>query len=341
MILFCCSRNNYVMLEKWISNNKIPENIKVLNFDVGSDNKNIQIGQTICKRHNIEFIVSNNAAIQACLEQAVNYAEKKLNEWVVYFQHDVYPLTTDFYTKLSIRLKNIGYNSSLGFVGVNVYHDKEDIIQFNGSKKWMTSARSFLQIGDGWYRRRKICRVNYNKFLYEDFLAESIMWVLAACHVKTFRKIIKVDNNYDFLLGFDDLLYQVVLNNCYNLVLSNLDLAHDQSLKEGSGIQKKSTIASLNQIKKNYGRIDRFEVWKRKFGFSFNLEKKFSNYISLLLYKIMRKLMISFMPKYYSGLNTIMRDEYKKNVNVKKSKLTDQFFNHDPANGPIKYFKDL
>ena len=224
---------------------------------------------------------------------------------------------------------------------MNVYHDKEDINQFDGSKKWMTSARSFLQIGDGWYRRRKICRVNYNKFLYEDFLAESIMWVLAACHVKTFRKIIRVDNNYDFLLGFDDLLYQVLLNDCYNLVLSNLDLAHDQSLKEGSGIQKKSTIASLDQIKKNYGRIDRFEVWKRKFGFSFNLEKKFSNYISLLLYKIMRKILIIFKPKYYSGLNTILRDEYKTNTNVKKSKLTDQFFNHDPANGPIKYFKDL
>ena len=71
------------------------------------------------------------------------------------------------------------------------------------------------------------------------------------------------------------------------------------------------------------------------------LIKKFSKYIPFILYKIIRKLLINFFPKYFSSLNTIIREEYKKNKNVKKSKLTDSFFYHDPINGPIKYFKDL
>jgi len=341
MILFCCSRNNYIMLEKWISNNNIPKKIKVINFDVGSNKDNLKYGKNLCKKKNIKFIKSSSAAIQSCLEQAVNFAIKNSHDWVIYFQQDTYPLTKNFYQRLLMRLKKIGYNPNLGFVGVNVYHDYNDIQQYDNTKKWMTAARSFLQIGDGWYRTNKICRVNYQNFLYKDFLSESIMWVLAACNVKTFKKIIKVDKNFDFLLGFDDLLYQALLNNCYNLVLTNLDLAHDQSLKIGTGIQKKSTIAPKWKIKKNYGRIDMFDIWKKKYGFSFNFDKKFSIFIPFILYRVIRKLMINICPKYYSNLETIIRYEYKSNQKSKKSKLTDDFYLHDPIVGPIKYFKDL
>ncbi len=244
MLIFFCSRNNYMVLAEWLKRNSYdPDACCLVNFDVGSDEAAIQQGKKLCDAYNIVFEIADSPAIQACFLRAVELAKLRSFEWVIYQQQDTWAITHDFYSGLFNRLSKLGYRKEIGFVGVNVYHDVDDIVTLDAAAtRWMTAARCFLQVGDGWYRRKLGNRADFGAFANKDFLSESIFWVIAACHVTTFDSV-EVDESFEFILGFDDMIYQMLLKNKYQLVLSGLDIAHDQSMKEGTGIQKKSTVA--------------------------------------------------------------------------------------------------
>jgi len=341
MLIFFCSRNNYLVLEEWLKQNKYSNSeCTIVNFDVGSSESSIRDGKRLCSLHNVLFECADNPAIQACFKRAVEIAESKAIDWVVYQQQDTWAITPDFYSLLDCRLNNLGYKDNVGFVGVNIYHDDDDISLIDGTNKWMTPARCFLQKGDGWYRRKRGSRTDLDLYLQRDFVSESIFWVVGACHVKSFEAI-EVDSRFDFILGFDDMIYQMLLKNKYQIVLAGLDVAHDQSMKEGTGIQKKSTVASALMVKKFYGRVDYAEVWKSKYGFEFNFQKKIYSFKFDLLGRIFSRLNRLCFPAVFSNLESRLRYQYRNNENVIKSNLTEKFYNHDPKKGPLMYLEDL
>ncbi len=328
-------------MKEWIKRNKYnPEDVTLVNFDVGSSVEAINEGKILCNEHNIIFEEADNPAIQACFKRAIELAKEISSEWVAYQQQDTWSITKDFYHHLNTRLNNLGHREEIGFVGVNIYHDYNDIKKIDGTEKWMTPARCMLQVGDGWYRRKIGTRVNFDAFEQKDFLTESIFWVLGACHINTFNNI-KVDDRFEFILGFDDMIFQLLLKNKYQLVLSGLDLAHDQSMKEGTGIQKKSTVAAESLVRKFYGRTDYRKVWKDKHGFDFNFQKHRFNFKNQLLGRICSRIVRILLPYYFSGLDSVMRHEYKNNEKVQKSELVEKFYKHDSKMGPIMYLEEL
>lgn len=329
------------MLEIWLKHNVLPENVQILNIDVGSNFDQLKIGKKICERHGIHFLKANDPAIQNCFAMAVKFSKLNGSDWVVFFQQDSYGVQTDLYQRLNSRLNEIGFNEKIGFIGVNVYHDDNDIAKIDGSNKWMTSARCFLQKGDGWYRNFKGCRVNYDNFKTKDFLSESIHWVIGACHVKTFDLNIIVDSEFQYFLGVDDMLYQCLLRNKFNVVLAGLDVVHDQGLKLQGGWEKKSTVAAPSLVKERYGRIDHLNVWKKKNGFNFIFRKHAYSSLPVVLEKALSRSTRILYPKLSSNMDTVARHEYRNNKDVKRSDVTDAFFHHDPNDGPINYLEEL
>lgn len=341
MILFCCSKNNYYMLEIWLNNNLLPSDIIVINIDVGSDIEQLEFGKDLCEKRGVIFFNTDNPAIQNCYHMAVEFAKSQSCEWVVYFQQDTYGLEKHFYANLQKRLTDIGYSEKLGFLGVNIYHDESDIAEIDGSIKWMTSARCFVQKGDGWYRRFAGCRVDYGQFENKDFIAESIFWVVGACNTRTFDECVKVDCDFQFFLGFDDMLYQCLLKNRYHVVLCGLDAVHNQNLKASGHLPKKSTVASSSTIAANYGRQDYLDVWKTKHGFSFIFRKQKFSSLPKPIERVASRTTRVLMPRTSSGLDTVARAEYLLLKNENKSVITDMFYCHDPKFGPLKYLEDL
>lgn len=338
MLLFFCSKNNYSVLERWLINNSVPSHWVVLNIDVGSSAEQIQKGLELCSKYGLIFHSASKPEFQHCYSVAVKYCKKASFEWIIYMHQDTYAFDPKFYYKIERKLKSLGFDSRAGFYGVNTYHDTSDILLKDNNFKWMTAARTFVQRSDGWYRRMLGCRVNFKNFKHEAFWSESIHWPFAACHVNSFE-VIKIDSRFQYLLAFDDMLFQMLLNNKCNIVLSHFDIAHDQSLKEGSGIQKKSTVASPDQVKKNFGRIDHVEMWKEKYGFRFIHRKSIYENLYSPLNRIASRTTRWTIPRFYSNLNTVIRQEFAAN-SIAKSTLLENFYHHDCYYGPIGYLND-
>ena len=96
MLIFFCSRNNYLVLKEWIKRNKYnPEDVTLVNFDVGSSVEAINEGKILCNEHNIIFEEADNPAIQACFKRAIELAKEISSEWVAYQQQDTWSITKD------------------------------------------------------------------------------------------------------------------------------------------------------------------------------------------------------------------------------------------------------
>ena len=58
--------------------------------------------------------------------------------------------------------------------------------------------------------------------------------------------------------------------------------------------------------------------------------------IKFLNNRVIKYFFSRIAPRVYSSFETVSRKEYK---HAKlRSKLMDEYFNHDPLNGPLKYF---
>ena len=98
-ILFT-SRNNYEMFDLWFASTT-NEGFEVLSIDEDSTPENKQKGKDICKKHGITYMDREKRGMFNNIETAKNYFKSKGIEWVIWFQHDCFPLTEDFFTKLN------------------------------------------------------------------------------------------------------------------------------------------------------------------------------------------------------------------------------------------------
>ena len=330
------SKNNYSMLEEWLSLYDY-SNIKILNIDVGSDDSNIELGRKMCRKYGVNFIESKDPGMQICLDQASDFFFRSDINWFIYTHQDTYPLTENFFQILSDSYLNFLDKSSLGMIGFNIYHDDNDLKHWDKDKlKYMTLCRSPLELGDGYYRINKTSRVDYNKFIKKKpFLIEIPMWSTVLFSVDTFKKYIKPDIDFQFFLSVDDIAMQFLKNNIPNIAIPELAFAHDQSLKLNHKLPYKSPILNKEEREKLYGRFDHSLIWKKKWGFRYNVYKKLAG-IPIFWRKIILKILNFIFTDNF--LETIGRKEFKLLKNRYENTLLISFFNHDPKNGPYKYY---
>lgn len=330
------SRDNYSMLDEWLSLFNYSEMV-LLNIDVGSTPENIEIGKQICKKHNVNFIISDHPGMQICLDKAADFFDEQGINWFIYTHQDTYPLKNNFFDELTSEyLPNLD-SVSVGLVGFNIYHDFNDLKYWDPSlNQYMTLARTPLELGDGYYRKNKTSRANFQKFEKEKpFYVEIPMWSTVMISVKSYKKYIIPDKNFDFFLSVDDIAMQYLNKNIPNIAIPNLVFAHDQSLKLKHKLPYKSPILDPKERKRLYGRFDAAEVWKKKWGFRYNVYKSLFG-LPIIIRKIILKILNFFLYDHF--FETIGRKDFDRVKDRYKGTLIYSFYEHDPINGPIKYF---
>lgn len=331
-ILFT-SKNNYDLLENWMtkySNYEIP---RIINLDLNSDDYQQKKGKKICKKYDIEFIIADTTEFQENIKQAFNHLSLSGVNYLLYLHQDCFPAEPYTFSRIEnyISKNNL---SDFGCIGFNIYHDLETKYFIDKVDQYMTTSRCVLQKGNGYYMKYpRGSKANYNRFIKgKAFCVENVMWTALLLSSKSFFKNISIDKQFNFFLAPDDMAYQFLSKGVNNIVIPDINFLHDQSVKTEYNLPKDSPIGKKEDIELRYGKfIGIHEEWSKKWGFKYNPEKV----ISIFNNRIIKFLMLRIAPKYYSNLDTIARKSYREAVS--RNDNFDSFYNHDPEFGPLKY----
>ena len=120
IIIYVSSRNNYDMLSGEVLKNINTEGFEFINVDDKSSDEEISKGKEICKDNNIVFLENEVRGVQHATNTLIHYIKKNRPEckWVFCFQHDVYPITENFFTRIS-KLIDDGKLDEFGTLGFN------------------------------------------------------------------------------------------------------------------------------------------------------------------------------------------------------------------------------
>jgi hypothetical protein len=303
-ILFT-SRNNYNLLDNWL--NKVnTEGFDILNIDEDSDDKNKKSGKSICENYGVVYQDREERGMQNNLTTACKYFGDRGVKVIIWFQHDCFPLHSTFFTTFNDFV--IGNDlKEFGAIGFNCYHDDRAHQDFQSIGHFLdNTARAPLEIGDFWYRNKKYwgnSRPDYSNLEWnKPFAVESTAWYVSCINIESYLENIIPTGDYHFFHAWDDICFQYLNKNIYNVCLSYFDFKHDQRTKTAYGLPKNSPKAGTVR-EHYYGKWGHHEVWKERWGFDYGDRTTFE-----------------FVKEHY------------------KETLLWDFYYHDPINGPLKSF---
>jgi len=314
--IFLISKNNYEFLDKYWAKNFNFDGFRVLNIDEGSSSEQRILGKKICKKYGIEYMDRCNPGLQNNVALACNYFKENNIRYLTWWQHDCWAVDSNFMNRLDRIIQN-GSLSSFGTFGFNgiatdvTGNYKKDLkIIRKGGKPLGILGRGHL-CGRSWYvgdsGRTKILPIPDTADFHIPFAVESIAWFAIGLNIDLFIEHIKVDGDYGFHLAWDDICFQFLNKNIYNVVLPDLYIQHRPDLKPSLGIPKNSakyTRDSSNNF--FFEQADHHHVWFNKWGWKWGERKTFNK----------------------------VKGKYK-------STLIDDFYNHDMSEGPLKTFVDI
>ena len=316
-ILFT-SRYNYEIFDLWFASTT-NEGFEVLSIDEDSTPENKQKGKDICKKHGITYMDREKRGMFNNIETAKNYFKSKGIEWVIWFQHDCFPLTEDFFTKLNNLILSDKLDG-FGAISFNICHGYEDITAYMGGDRDLKfTARAPLEIGDHYYRHKHRrmpngalqpawtnSRVDYTTGKFDKpFAIESVGFgVLLSFDM--WEKHIEVTDDFVFYMSTDDIAFQFLYHNVYNLCIPYLTLGHAFQSKGNFGIPISSPKGTDQERDHFFG------------------EESDQQAISNLIERW--------------GWDYRDRNTFEPIKEHYKGTLFWEFYHHDPINGPLRSF---
>ena len=173
LIIYVSSRNNYDMLEGEVLKNINREGFEFINLDDKSSEAEISKGKNICKKHNIVFLENKSRGVQMATQTLIDFVNKNRPncKWIFCFQHDNYPISPDFFSKISSLITNDKLQD-FGILGFNVL-DHGNYTQ-NSLSEYKQGNYPLGMIGmDGWMDG---CIHSYHCCYYIDIV---VVFVLA------------------------------------------------------------------------------------------------------------------------------------------------------------------
>ena len=304
--IFLSSRNNYEMLPIFLENVNL-EGFKLSNIDDQSSKSQIEFGKRICDEHDIPFIPNLDRGLQWAWKTFIETVPKE-TKFVVWCTHDAFPLSINFFKDLD-KLVSQGSLDKFGVVGFNYFGpmvgiDKKDQVQPNSCGILAKTPLMKTPGRGGWYRSSDM-DLDWHTY-GRPFAVESpadFGWMI---NVELFKKIVEPSNKYHLFGACEDLSYQFLKNNIYNIVLPNFVAWHNQEIKEKVKIPKNSAnrLTKLGLGKKYFGDFGpHLKFWKQKWGWHRDDRESFEE----------------------------VQDLYKET-------LIYEFYKHDYTKGPLKYF---
>ena len=302
------SRNNYSMLDSW-KKQVDTKDYPLLNIDEDSTPDQKNIGKTICNNHNITYMDREERGMQFNVLTGCNYFEKQNKEWMLWCAHDIFPLTENFFDKLQEYINNPKMNQ-FGVIGFNILHDNNEIREWDGDNTPLHHVgRSPLQPGDNYYRNVRYwpnTRVRFDEKWKDPFAVESIKWDICLINIQQYKKHIVPTSEYHFFHAWDDISFQFLYNNVYNICLPQFCCAHRQEHKVEHGLPRSSPNGNAQVREQIYGKWGHLDIWKKRWGFAWDYPMSRQDFENV-------------------------KDNYKDT-------LIYDFAHHDPINGPLKSF---
>lgn len=310
--IYIVSKNNYAFFEKHWWPHVSPLNYPVLNIDEGSDEEQKSVGKSFCKSNGIKYLDRDVPGVQNNALQAARYFKEQGAKWMIWFQHDCWPLQKDFFEHIERMVKD-GQLDNYGTIGFNALatdtvqnHDKHMKVLLKGGKPLGVMARAPLE-GYAWYssysaRPKLYPAIKMNDEYLKPFPVESIAWFAIGVNIQKYLDNIQPDQNLRFHLGWDDVCFQFLRQNIYNIAIPSLYIEHRPDLKESMGLPRNSAQYTKNRENNYYfEQAEHLEIWKDKWGFEWG-----------------------------------NRESFAKVINKYKDTLLEKFYNHNPNLGTLK-----
>ena len=308
--VFVSSRNNYSLLEEFIERNKKDlSGYYFVNIDDFSDEEQVTLGKSICKKYNIPFVSNKARGLQNATLTMIQHLQDVgvESEYVLWMTHDSHTITPNFVSTFD-KIVSDGKLKNFGVVGFNILGP-----QCGVSNQSMVSPTQCGMLGrspltqlpgrGGWYRTPDM-RLPWDVWGGNTAIAvESPVDMTLAINVDMFTRYIEVSDQYHLFCAFDDICLQFLKNGIYNVTLPFLQVWHDQHIKDGK-VPIKSATAAKRGDSKHFGDYGpHFVKWKSDWGWERDAVR-----------------------------NTFPLDKYP-------SGLIRDFYDHDYRVGPIKKFK--
>ena len=203
-------------------------------------------------------------------------------KWIICFQHDNWPLSREFFTKLNNIIKNNSIND-YGCIGFNV---------LDGGKYTGNSIEMFKKghLPNGMLGLRHLCSLHpsrrwisphHNKNLLKTyfeyhklkdaFVVDIPTWAVTGWNIKKWNEVIQPTTDFKFLFWAPDLIMQFAKNNIPTLSIPTLYIENCQDIKTKFGAPSNLTHAIKQDNRKfsqeNYG--EHHKNWIKRWGWDF------------------------------------------------------------------------
>ena len=295
------SKNNYEMLEQEVLVNNDFEGFSLINIDDNSEPSQIELGKKICKKYGLKFFSNNSKGIQWAVQTAIDKLSDEF-EWIICIQHDCYPLSKNFYSRinnliLSNKLNNFG---AIGFNFLQEHDRNSDLMSqignyFCGKRelgclglmhftlrpylKFFNSKRTLSKyptIPNDNLVRKIVYNLSKNRILNEKFknpfIIEMPWWPIVGINIKIWKKFIQPTNELGLHLWFPDAMMTFNKENFPCLILPDLYCLNNQYLKSKYNIMRNSADANKNikQMNKFFGEYgSHLNFFKKKWGWDY------------------------------------------------------------------------
>jgi len=127
---------------------------------------------------------------------------------------------------------------------------------------------------------------------HKPFAVEDIAMFAMAINSDLYLNKIKVDPKFELFFSLDDISYQFLNQNIYNLVLPDLYIVHRADLKKSVGMPATSTSAAKRGTIYAPKWGGHRNIWKRKWGWDWRFPKQFAKvagkYKGTLIYEFFK-----------------------------------------------------
>ena len=300
IIIYVSSRNNYDMLEGEVFKNIDREGFELINVDDKSSEEEVQKGKQMCETAGVVFLENKSRGVQMATDTVVDFiSDNRPNcKWIICFQHDIYPVSKNFFSRLSALIET-GQLDEFGGVGFNIL-DKGDYagnaweLFQNGEMPIGGIGFGHLGISDNsgrWLATGKNLTVRNKPELFKNpFICEFAMWPVVGLNVNVWKDKVIASEDYQFHIWYPDVAMQLNYNNFPIVQLPRLYCYNNQWLKEKYGMNYNSAVGAQQGDSYHFGSYgDHFTAWKERWGWDYEnvygtFESIKHNYEGTLIY---------------------------------------------------------
>jgi hypothetical protein len=286
LIIYVSSRNNYDMLEGEVLKNINLDGFELINVDDNSSEEEKEKGKRICKARNIIFLENKDRGVQMATQTLIDFInENRPNcKWIICFQHDIYPISIDFFKTLSNHINNEKLND-FGLVGFNVLdngdYTNDALDRFNNGEQplgMIGMAHLSIRSNSGrWLCPKQQDALINSGHWNQPFISEFPMWAAIGINVTLWNKHIQPTNEYHFHLWLPDIAMQFNYLNFPCLTIPSLYCLNNQFLKEKYNINANSATGAKSGDEYHFGKYSNFDAWRSRWGWDYENTNTFDN----------------------------------------------------------------